>query len=668
MTYFNYIFRKRTYRTIVFVLSIIFINTNINASHSDSIVVQLNSTHKFQFAGLYAAVEKGYYKEVGIHVCFSQGGLGKNYIDEVVNKRAQFGVESPKLLVERNNGKPVVMLATIFQHSPEVFITLSEYNINTIEDFKNKRIKVSVNELPSTKGLLKKEKMSSEVELVGSGNRLPGLLEGKYEIIDGYCTDIPFIIDEFGYEPVIISPLSNGIDFYGDCIFTSEYFIKHNPKLVAAFLSASLKGWQYAMNNKYEIIDLILNKYNPHLTEEKLIFEAQKMEELILPNFVEIGHTHKTRWEHIADVYNELGSLDENYSLEGFLYSDYIEQQVVTQNRLLSAFTIGMPVLIGVLLIVFFFNRKLSREVIKQTKELRESNINLRKEITERKSIHANLVKTTKELEKNQAILREKNDTLLEWNKKIQSINIELEQAKRKAEESDRLKSAFLSNMSHEIRTPMNGIVGFSDLLKEHDITPLEKEKYTRLIEDNSLQLLRIISDIIDISKIEVGEVSVVKKNINIRELFESIYLTFSLKTKQLKGDNVKLRYNVDENVNGNFYTDPTRLNQILSNLIENAIKFTTNGFIEFSVELNTSGYLFKVKDTGRGIPQEKVEKVFDRFFKGGDQHFTEMGGTGLGLSIAKNMVELLGGKISLKSELNKGSEFIFTHPINTRS
>ncbi len=614
-----------------------------NAEELDTLKLQLKWTHQFQFAGYYAAQEQGYFREEGLYVEFVQGNEDNSkkfdFIDNVVEQKAQFGVESPRLLVARNNGKKVVVLATIFQHSPEAFITLSKYKITGIEDLKNKRIRISNKTLTSTKSLLLKMGLDSLVEKVSYGDRLGGLIDGKYEVIDGYVTDVPFVLSQLGQLPVVINPYAYGVDFYGDCIFTSEEYLNSNPEKVQKFVRASLKGWNYAMNHKEEIVRLIQNKYNNDLPYDVLMYEAMKMEELILQKFVEIGHTNKERWKQIAESYVQLGMLDENYSLDGFLYEDYEDQKLDGLNRILKILIFVIIAISLITLYFSFFNRKLKKEVRKRTKELQEANENL----------------------------KEKNTILREHNEQIELINHQLSIAKEKAEESDKLKTSFISNMSHEIRTPMNGIIGFVDLLRFQDLEDEDKENYLDLIEDNSNQLLHIISDLIDISQIQVGQIKIAKTKVSIQELFKSLYQVFEIRIKSVKKKDIGFSYSIGEGVGEYIYTDFNRIRQILGNLLENAIKFTNEGEVKFSVEKGDSEneYKFCVSDTGKGIPKDKVDLVFQRFFKDEEQYSVDMGGTGLGLSIAKNFVELLGGKIWLESQQGKGSCFYFSHPVN---
>ncbi len=238
---------------------------------------------------------------------------------------------------------------------------------------------------------------------------------------------------------------------------------------------------------------------------------------------------------------------------------------------------------------------------------------------------------------------------------------IQLELAKEKAEESDRLKSAFLANMSHELRTPLNSIIGFSDLILDPDFDFGQHLDFARLINGSGCNLLAIITDIMDISKIEAGQVQVKKRIFSVGQLVASIQKEYSFKAVE-KGIVLRLdALNPVEDVC--IESDETKTRQILVNFVGNAIKFTQKGSIEIGFK-TTGDYLqFQVKDTGIGIPTEFHEKIFERFRQVESAHTRKYGGNGLGLPISKSLVELLGGKIWLESEQGKGSTFYFTIP-----
>lgn len=229
----------------------------------------------------------------------------------------------------------------------------------------------------------------------------------------------------------------------------------------------------------------------------------------------------------------------------------------------------------------------------------------------------------------------------------------ELISLQKKADEATLLKNAFLANIGHEIRTPLNAIIGFSRLIMDADNNE-EKTHYINIVEKNNELLLQLINDIIDLSKIETDQLEFQEEQININSLLIQLFEKF----KDKKDKKVNLTYHLPQSL-CLITTDRYRLKQILSNLLSNACKFTEAGGIQFGYKSIPEGIYFYVKDTGKGIQEEDMVKVFQRFSK---LDLFEQG-TGLGLSICKSIVEHLGGKIGINSELGKGSEFWFTLP-----
>jgi signal transduction histidine kinase len=233
--------------------------------------------------------------------------------------------------------------------------------------------------------------------------------------------------------------------------------------------------------------------------------------------------------------------------------------------------------------------------------------------------------------------------------------------AKEKAEEGDRLKTAFLHNVSHEIRTPMNAIIGFSTLLNEPDLTETDRQQYIDIIFQSGSQLLSIINDIVDIANVESGQAKVNLTKLNLNSTLKSLSEQFSINRIQNKVT-ISLSMALSDK-DSDIVTDSTKLIQILSNLINNAVKFTKEGEIRFGYDLKEPFLEFFVKDSGIGIPQEYHTRIFDRFFQVDSAISREFSGTGLGLSICKGYVELLGGTIRVESESGKGTLFVFTIP-----
>lgn len=257
--------------------------------------------------------------------------------------------------------------------------------------------------------------------------------------------------------------------------------------------------------------------------------------------------------------------------------------------------------------------------------------------------------------------LKIRNRELYESIIQIQNINTELIHAKEKAEESERLKSSFLSNMSHEIRTPMNGILGFTELLKEPKLTGEEQQEYIKVIEKSGNRMLNIINDIVSISKLESGQMNLSYKETSIRDQVQVLYDFFKLEAEQ---KNIELKINNTlDNEDCFIRTDEEKINTILSHLVKNAIKFTDHGSIEIGCFKNDTRITFYVKDSGIGITSTKLDLIFERFRQEDDSLNRSYDGAGLGLYIAKSYVNLLGGKIWAANNTNSGAIFYFEIP-----
>jgi PAS domain S-box-containing protein len=237
----------------------------------------------------------------------------------------------------------------------------------------------------------------------------------------------------------------------------------------------------------------------------------------------------------------------------------------------------------------------------------------------------------------------------------------ELIAAKEKAEEGDQLKTKFLQNMSHEIRTPLNAILGFSSFIEDPELSAEERELYSDIIQKSGNQLLQIVDEIMEMSILESKNVSLAEEPICINTLLLDLYQMFEMKAKEKN-----LRFNLNKTLNdkqSTLITDKAKLTKILRNLLENAIKYTDSGFVEYGYLQEGDKITFYVKDSGIGILPENQKKVFDRFIQESDNLADIKGGLGLGLSITKENVTLLGGEISLKSQLGEGTEFYVTFP-----
>ena len=253
-------------------------------------------------------------------------------------------------------------------------------------------------------------------------------------------------------------------------------------------------------------------------------------------------------------------------------------------------------------------------------------------------------------------------------NKEYEQLNVELREtnkklllAKNKAIESNHLKSEFLHNMSHEIRTPMNGIIGFADMLQEPDITTQKKNFYAKIIKSSSRQLLRIIDDILEISRLETKQVKSCEEEVDINDLLMEQFSIFSLKAKERQIPLYIKKGLPDKDAT--IISDRSKLSKVLQNLVENALKFTSSGFVEMGYYTSDKTVHFYVKDTGVGISENNLKLIFERFSQEEKRLSQKQGGLGLGLSISKENTQILGGNISVESEKGKGSTFTVNIP-----
>lgn len=283
------------------------------------VTLQLSWHHQFQFAGYYAALEKGYYREAGLDVVFKEGGTNEEAVPVVLRGEAQFGVGGADLVQHWSEGHRIVVLAAVFQHSPLVLLAKQESGFQSVHDLVGKRIQLEANAAP-LRALLKAEGILDRVHLLPHPGGAQALIRGEAEAMSAFTTDEPFELQQAGKAPVIFSPRSAGIDFYGDCLFTSEALLKQERPLVEAFRAASLRGWRYAMANQEEIVELIQKQHTTGHTAEQLRFEAKTMEPLLVPGLVEMGYTYPGRWNHILQTLEDLGLARRGVSLEGFLF------------------------------------------------------------------------------------------------------------------------------------------------------------------------------------------------------------------------------------------------------------------------------------------------------------------------------------------------------------
>jgi len=289
-----------------------------NAVALDSVTLQLKWSHSFEFAGYYAALEQGYYRDAGLTVSIKEVQAGIDPVTEVTAGRAEYGTGSSSLLLDRKAGKPVVVVAVIFQHSPYQLIARQTQSIHDLAD-KQLMLEPQAKELLaylSSEGI-PPEKMT----LLEQSYDPQDLINGKANAISASSIFQPYYLDRANFSYQIYSPRAAGIDFYGDNLFTSERELKEHPERVKAFRAASMRGWQFAMEHPEEVTNLILSKYSQRHPRQYFLFQSRQILSLMHPELVEIGEMNPGRWRHIADTYASIGLLQGDYPLEGFLYN-----------------------------------------------------------------------------------------------------------------------------------------------------------------------------------------------------------------------------------------------------------------------------------------------------------------------------------------------------------
>ncbi|MFO7817023.1 MAG: ABC transporter substrate-binding protein [Desulfovibrionales bacterium] len=344
---------------------ILFCVFGTKSAAAEKVTLQLAWKHQFQFAGYYTALHRGYYKEEGLDVTIAEGGEDRFAREQVLNGNAQYGVAGAELILHRADGEPFVVLAPIFQHSPSSLLLRKDSGINTLQGLIGKKVML----LPGKKdadilaAFVNEGIPLDTIKRVDQSYNLNDLIQGRTAAVSAYSTNEPWILKKRGVQPKIISPRTYGVDFYADCLFSTEKEIAEHPERVKKFLKASIRGWEYAMSHIDESIELILREYNPNKSLAHLKFEAEATKKLMLPDLIQIGHMNAGRWRHIVRTYSKLGMLEADFSLDGFLYEPdpHYDYTVLMWTIALALLITAVAVMIASVL--YSMNKKLSREI-----------------------------------------------------------------------------------------------------------------------------------------------------------------------------------------------------------------------------------------------------------------------------------------------------------------
>lgn len=324
--------------------------TPASAQQLEPVTLQLKWLHQFQFAGYYAAKSKGYYEEAGLNVDIQAADAGVDPIQAVIQGKADFGVGTSELILQRAKGNPVVVLGVIFQHSPLNLVTLDDSDINTIHDLAGHEVMIEHNSAELLAYFRCEGFNRNAFTFREHSFNTRDLIDRKVDAMSVYITDEPFELMQAGLDYQLFTPRSCAIDFYGDNLFTTEQVITRNPSRVEAFRRASMRGWEYAMDNVDEMVTLIRSEYSDRHSADHLRYEARMMRELMRPELIEPGYMNQGRWQHMAQTYQDVGLIEEELDVSEMLYQD---PGKAMQQQMRAIVLIGGGALLLCLLILF---------------------------------------------------------------------------------------------------------------------------------------------------------------------------------------------------------------------------------------------------------------------------------------------------------------------------
>lgn len=596
---------------------------------SQKAVLQLMWPHQFQFAGYYMAKELGYYRDAGIDLEIKPYVAATNLVCAIENKEADFAIGRSSLLISASEGKDIVALGALFQHSPLILILREDSGIDTIEKLKGKRIMLtdeakdtaSILAMLSSKGLTK-----SDIQVLPHSFDIDDLIHGKTDAVAAYVSNEPILMADRGVPYKIFHPKDYGFDFYSDILFTSSAFIKKNPELTKEFYEASLKGWAYAFEHTVETAELIHRDYN---TQNKnllqLIKEAERLKRLAYSSETPLGYLDKSRLREIIKVYQVLGLATKDIDLESFIYEDNHPKKFLFSFGYDEIFYLPLVfilLLIGLGSIVIFVS--LERQWLHTQKNLK--------------------LKISSQKEK-----IEKQTGLIMAQSKLAAVG------------------EMLSNIAHQWRQPLN-IITLNTVKLETAMLlgkPLENEELSSVTEEINRQA-QYLSQTIDDFRCYFNADTQSIAPFNLKEavqkandLTKDLFAAHFIKTV-IAVDDCFIEHNESLFI------------QAILNIYNNAIdvladKKESQRYFFVRLKHVDEKVVLSFKDSGGGIDKKVTEKIFEPYFS--TKHATK--GTGLGLYITYEIVtkhlngtaEVRNASYSYKGQQFKGAEFILTLP-----
>lgn len=692
----------------------------------DSVSLQLKWKHQFQFAGFYAAQIKGFYSQENLHVNLKEFKYSTKIEDDIIQGKSEYGVTSSNIIRDFSLGKPLVVLSTIFQHSPYVIISLKGNAISKPTDLSGKKVVVA-DGLGSVilQVLLNREGIPADsVKSIPYTKNL-NLKDPNIDAISAYRSDKPYYLETIGLDYSVIDPSNYGVDFYGDVLFTSKDELDKHPQRAHNFLKASLKGWEYALDHPEEIAEYILGLpgvKDRGLTKEMLLNEASVIRELIRPDLVELGHINKGRWEVILQSYKNIGLIDENVTLQGFLYIPEDINLIYNKRLTIVVVVLLLAGLISLIRIYYIKrNYKIQEKKILEftiNEKFNEDNINM---ILEHADI--SMWKWDAELDEFSFFNANKGNIFSKYN--INKINdfktlihpeflpkfdlfITLkshhykEELLIKSNPQDEtynwcmlvIKVRELDN-DHKPKTFMGLSIDISDMKKkQYHLDNLTKkllktnselQKFAYITSHNLRAPIVNLESLLQFYDYETSDVQnheiVEKMETSIKRLkdtLDDLVLVVSKKTEDKTFENVDIEFEIYqvlndfqreiENANAKIEIDfsavdkivynTKRFREIFAQLISNSLKFQ-NIQIPLKIELKSSDCIdFIAIEISDNGTGIDLDKNMSKMFGLYQRFHPEIEGKGSGLFIIKSQIESLDGKIEVKSKLNFGTTF----------
>ncbi|WP_241674698.1 ABC transporter substrate-binding protein [Candidatus Methylobacter oryzae] len=594
---------------------------------AEPVHLQLRWRHQFQFAGYYAALEKGYYKDAGLDVVIHEGTPGNKPVQEVLQGNAQYGEANSELLLERLRGAPLVALAAIYQHSPSILIARKDAEISSPDDLVGKKIMLMDQTVDADfAAMFNNESIDiSRIHIIPSSYEIDDLITGKVDAFNSYLSNEPYLLKQQGIEFTVLNPRNYGVDFYSDILFTTEDELKQHPERVKAFRQASLEGWYYAMNHPQEIIDLLLNKYNVKKSREHLNFEADAIRSLIMPDVIDLGHMNPWRWRHMAETFINAGMVENDKFLQNFSYDPdpKADNEKLLKYIKIAALIalISTSVVIGLLAAYRSLERK--NKIINGREKY------LRKLSAELMSKH--------------------NDNLI--------IQKELRLAKESSDKALAEQRHFVAMVSHEFRSPLAVIDSASQLLAIK--LPVESEALHIVgrIQRGVSRLVNFIDNCLTEDRLNSESLSLHRRAIDLRE-----FTALLKENAQLISEDYQVVVELSPGLPP-LNADPQLLNILLLNLLSNAIKYSPPGSeVRLHIKHVDQAYVFEVIDKGSGIPADELPFIFQKYYRG--HASSSIPGAGLGLSLVARIVELHRGHLDAESHESKGTRMIVKFPL----